>query len=107
MGTRKLPSRFPTSHSPFPTPHSPSNSHHLNVDFAVVRSIELGKENVLPDSEFQSAVDDRDGNAVADDDGAEVRIGVSAITIGEQRIIVFVINGAGDDLFKHVSHVGE
>src|SRR5262249_45536126 len=87
VGTRKLPSRFSTSHSPFPTPHSPSNTHHLNVDFAVVRAIELGKENVLPDSEFQPAVNDRNGNAVADDDGAEVRVGVSAITIGKQRII--------------------
>src|SRR5262245_50589059 len=83
VGKRKLSSRFSAPHSPFPIPHSLSNSHHLNMNLAIVRAVELGKENVLPGSEFQPAVNDRDGNAVADDDGAEVRVRVSAITIGE------------------------
>src|SRR5215475_10361663 len=86
---------------------SPSDSHHLNVDFPVVRAVELGKENVLPGPEFQPAVNDRNGNAMADYDSAKVRVGVPAIAIGKQWIIVFVIDGARDDLLEQVGHVRE
>src|SRR5262245_65974598 len=85
-------SRFPTPRSPLPTPHS--DSHHLKVDFPVVRAVELGKENVLPGPEFQPAVNDRYGKAMAVHDSAEVRVGVPAIAIRKQCIIVFVIDGA-------------
>src|SRR5499426_575065 len=84
MGNGGSGSSYPDS--PLPTPHS--NSHQLNVDFPVVGAVELGKENVLPGPEFQPAVNDWDGNAVADHDRAKMGIGVPAITVGEQRIIV-------------------
>src|SRR5262247_3841428 len=94
--------------SPCP-PFSPSSSdsHHLNVEFPVVRAVELGKENVLPGPEFQPAVNDRNGNAMADHDSAKVRVGVPAIAIGKQWVIVFVIDGARDDLLEQVGHVRE
>jgi hypothetical protein len=92
---------------PTPTTNHYSDSHHLKVDFPVVRAVELGKENVLPGPEFQPAVNDRNGNAMADHDGAKVRVGVPAITIGKQWVIVFVIDGARDDLLEQVGHVRE
>src|SRR5262245_2731071 len=102
---RKFLSRFPTPQSPIPTPHL--DSHHLNVDFPVVRPVELGKENVLPGPEFQPALNDWNGNAMADHDSAKVRVGVPAIAIGKQWVIVFVIDGARDDLLEQVGHVRE
>src|SRR5262245_11012419 len=44
---------------------------------------------------------------MADNDGAKVRIGVPTIAIRKQWIIVFVIDGARDDLFEKVGHVRE
>src|SRR5215470_13971331 len=95
-----------TNHQP-PTTNHYSDSHHLNVDFPVVRAVELGKENVLPGPEFQPAVNNRNGNAMADHDSAKVRVGVPAIAIGKQWVIVFVIDGARDDLLEQVGHVRE
>src|SRR5215510_9416825 len=66
IGDQEVPIQIPRS--PLPTPHS--DSHHLNVDFPVVGAVELGKENVLPGPEFQPAVNDRNGNAMADHDSA-------------------------------------
>ena len=80
MGDQEVP--IPIPHSPLPTPYS--DSHHLNVDFPVVRAVEFGKENFLPGPEFQPAVNDRNGNAMADHDSAKVRVGVPAIAIGKQ-----------------------
>src|SRR5262245_18297047 len=90
-----------------PTTNHYSDSHHLKVDFPVVRAVELGKENVLPGPKFQPAVYDRNGNALADHDSAMVRVSDPAIAIGMQWVIVFVIDGARDDLLEQVGHVRE
>src|SRR5262245_16877685 len=79
---------------------SPSDSHYLNVNFPVVRAIEFGKENALPRSDFQPAVNNRYGNAMADYERAKMRVGVSAIAIGKQRVIMFVVDGARNELFE-------
>src|SRR5262245_26479055 len=95
--------------SPSPClPFSPSSSdsHHLKVNFPVVRAVEFGKENALPSSDFQPAVDNRYGNAMADHERAKMRVGVSAIAIGKQRVIMFVVDGARNELFEQIGHVG-
>jgi hypothetical protein len=44
---------------------------------------------------------------MADHSRAKVRVAVSAIAVGKQRIIVFVIHGARNELFEQIGHVGE
>jgi len=77
------------------------------VEAPVVWPIEFGEEQLLPRAQFEPAVLNGDGEAVPDDDGAQMRIGILATAIGMPRIVVVVIHSPWDDLLEHRRHIAQ
>jgi hypothetical protein len=84
-----------------------SDPHHLNMDFPGVRTVELAQQDVLPDAKLQFALDDWNGKVLPDDQYTQVRVGILAVAVGEERIVVFVIYPPRNELFEERGDVGE
>src|SRR5262249_25274124 len=81
------------------------DAHDLHVNFAIVWPVEFREKNLLPLTELEMSVFDWDREAVSHHDRAQVRISILTVTIGEVRIVVFVVNAARNDLLEHHPHI--
>ena len=77
------------------------------MDSPSVGAVEFGENDILPGTEIQLAVFHRYRDSQADDYGAEVRISILAVAIGDQWIVVLVVDTARNDLLEEGSDVGE
>ena len=82
------------------TAQAHAHSERLYADGAGARSIELGDEDALPLAEHQLAAADLQRQAVAEQHGAQVRVGVHAIAVRVLRVVVHPLGVAIDHLLE-------
>ena len=79
----------------------------LDAERARARAVELGHQDALPLAEHDFAAADLQRQVVAEQQRAQVRIGVHAIAVGMIRIVVHPLGVARDHLLEEPLDVGE
>ena len=70
-----------------------------------VGSVKFSQQDPLPGSKFEPAILNRDAEAVPDNQGAQVGISVLSGAPGKQRIVVFILDTARNQLLEERCHI--
>jgi hypothetical protein len=75
------------------------------MDLPRIWTVELSKQDPLPGSKPESAILDRNREAVSDDQCTQVRVGILSRATSKEWVIVLIVDSTGYELLKERRHI--